>query len=406
MSRSSTRLAATACAAALVALFAGADRAHAQTVGAAQSFAILGGTSVTAAAGATQSLINGDVGVSPGTSITGFPANATTVPPYGVHANDASAIAAQSATTSLYNSLAAMGAGTPIGNELGGEVYGPGTYSIGAANIAAGTNLTLSGAGVYVFKVASSLTANVNSTVTLFGVDPCQVFWQVTSAATLNGVNFAGNVVAQAGVTIGSNAILAGRALTTSAGAVTLAGGNTVGGCASTPAVPPVTPATTDITIAKTHTGNFTVGTNGVYTIAISNIGATASAGTYTVTDTLPTGLSFVSAAGTGWTCSNVGQVVTCTNSTVIAASGTGNSISLTVLPAASAVPTVTNRATVSGGGDTVTTNNTTADVTVVQPVVPPVPTMSQWATTALAGLLLLAGYGALSRRRETAGAR
>ena len=402
MNRSNTRLATVACAAALL---YGSASTHAQTTGAAQSFAILGGTSVTAAAGATQSLINGDVGVSPGTSITGFPANATTVPPYGVHANDAAAIAAQAATTSLYNSLAAMGAGTPIGNELGGEVYGPGTYSIGAANIAAGTNLTLSGAGVYVFKVASSLTANVGSTVTLFGVDPCQVYWQVTSAATLNGVNFAGNVVAQAGITIGSNAILAGRALTTSAGAVTLAGGNTVGGCATAPVVPPVPPATTDIIIAKTHTGNFTVGTNGVYTIAISNIGATASAGTYTVTDTLPTGLTFVSAAGTGWTCGNVGQVVTCTNSTVIAASSSGTSIALTVLPSAAAVPTVTNTATVSGGGDTVLTNNTTTDVTIVQPIVPPVPTMSQWATMALAGLLMMAGYVAL-RRRETAGAR
>lgn len=402
MNHSTTRLAALACAA----LLCGAGSAHAQTTGAASSFAILGGTSVTAAAGATQSLINGDVGVSPGTSITGFPANATTVPPYGVHTNDAAAIAAQSATTALYNSLAAMGAGTPIGNELGGEVYGPGTYSIGAANIAANTTLTLSGAGTYVFKVASSLTGNVGSRVTLVGVDPCQVFWQVTSAATLNGVNFVGNVVAQAGITIGSNAILSGRALTTSAGAVTLAGGNTVGGCASTPVVPPATPAGTDLTVVKSHTGNFTEGTNGTYSLTVNNIGGTASAGTITVVDTLPTGLTFVSAAGTGWTCSNVGQTVTCTNSTAIAASGSSAAISLVVLPGSSAVPTVTNRATVSGGGDTVTTNNTTADITIVSPLVPPVPTMSQWATIALAGLLMMAGYVALSRRRGTAGGR
>jgi type VI secretion system secreted protein VgrG len=84
---------------------------------------------------------------------------------------------------------------------------------------------------LYVFKVASSLTTNVNSTVTLVGVDPCNVFWQVTSGATLNGVNFVGNVVAQAGVTVGSNATLTGRALTTSLGSVTMAGSNTIGGC-------------------------------------------------------------------------------------------------------------------------------------------------------------------------------
>ncbi|MDQ3172038.1 MAG: ice-binding family protein [Acidobacteriota bacterium] len=381
----------------IASLLGGASTALAQSAGAAQSFAILGGQSVTAASGATQTLINGDVGVSPGNSITGFPAFATTVPPYAVHNNDGAAIAAQSSATALYNSLAAMGAGTAIGNELGGQVYGPGTYSIGAANLAANTNLTLSGAGTYVFKVASSLVANVGSTVTLAGVDPCQVFWQVTSAATLNGVNFAGNVVAQSAITLGSNAILAGRALTTSLGSVTLAGGNTVGGCAATPAVPPVTPASADLVIVKSHTGSFTEGTNGTYTIAVSNNGGTASAGAFTITDTLPSGLTFVSAAGTGYTCSNVGQVVTCTSSTVIAANSAGNSITLTVLPTSASVPAVTNRAVVSGGGDTDLTNNTTADVTVVTPLVVPVPTLPQFAMLALA--LMLAGVGYMRLR-------
>jgi len=378
--------------------------AHAQTVGAAQSFAIVGGTSVTAACGATLSLINGDVGVSPGTTITGFPACAAAVPPFGLHANDAAAIAAQAATLSLYNSLVALGPGTAIVDELGGRILGPGTYSIGAANIAATTNLTLSGAGLYIFKVASSLTANVNSTVTLIGVDPCQVYWQVTSAATLNGVNFVGNVVAQAGVTVGTGATLAGRALTTAAGAVTMAGGNTVGGCSTAPVVPPPAPAAADLIILKSHTGNFVEGTNGTYTIATSNIGGTASVGAYTVVDTLPAGLTFVSGTGTGWTCSNVGQVVTCTNSTVIAAGTSGPAITLVVTPGAAAVPTVTNTATIAGGGDTVLTNNTTADVTIVSPLLPPVPTMAQWAMMLLAGLLGLAGVGALSRRRTLHG--
>lgn len=388
---------------ALVAHLAAPSLLHAQTVGAAQSFAIIAGQSVTAAAGATQSLINGDVGVSPGTSITGFPANATTVPPYATHANDAAAVNAQAATLALYNTLVALGPGTAIGDELSGQILGPGTYSIGAANLAATGNLTLSGAGTYIFKVASSLTANVNSTVTLFGVDPCQVFWQVTSAATLNGVNFVGNVVAQAGVTLGSGSILAGRAMTTSLGSVTLAGGNTAGGCSTAPVVPPPAPAAVDLIITKTHTGNFVVGTNGTYTVGIRNIGGTASAGAYTVTDTLPAGLTFVSAAGTGWTCANAAQVVTCTNSTVIAAGASGASITLVVTPGAGAVPTVTNRATVAGGGDTVLTNNTTADVTIVSPLVPPVPTMPEWALMGLMGLLMIGGAAALSRRRRLA---
>lgn len=392
--------AAALAAAALLAVPYGAD---AQTVGAAASFAIVGGQSVTAACGGTTSLISGDVGVSPGTSITGFPACASAVPPYATHANDGSAVSAQAATLSLYNSLAAMGAGTAIGAELGGQVYGPGTYSIGAANLAANTNLTLSGAGVYIFKVASSLTANVGSTVTLVGVDPCQVFWQVTSAATLNGVNFVGNVVAQAAVTLGSSARLSGRALTTSLGSVTLAGSNVAGGCSTTPAVPLPAAAAADLIIVKSHSGNFVEGTNATFTIAVSNIGGTASAGTYTVVDTLPAGLTFVSGTGTNWACSNVGQVVTCTNSTVIAASSSGSSISLVVTPGASAVPSVTNTATISGGGDTVLTNNTTVDVTAVTPLVPPVPTMPQWMMIGLMALVGLAGFAALSRRQALA---
>lgn len=211
--------------------------AWAQTVGAASSFAIVGGTTVTAAG--TGSVINGDVGVSPGTSITGFPAQASTVPPFSTHSNDGAAINAQAATLGLYNFLAAVGGATPILAQLTGQNLGPGTYSIGAADLATSGTLTLTGAGIYIFQVASSLTANVGSHVVLAGgADPCNVYWQVTSAATLNGVNFAGNVVAQAAVTLGVGDQLTGRALTTSLGAVTLSGTNTAGGC-STAAVPP-----------------------------------------------------------------------------------------------------------------------------------------------------------------------
>ena len=222
-------------------LLSAPSAARAQTVGAAASFAVVGGQSVTAAAGATQSVINGDVGVSPGTSITGFPAFAMTTPPYATHSNDGAAQNAQAATLALYNALVAL---SPVTSallpELSGQNIGPGTYTIGAANLAGPGTLTLTGSGTYVFKVASSLTANVGSTVNLVGVDPCQVFWQVTSAATLNGVNFVGNVVAQAGVTLGSNALLTGRALTTSLGSVTLGGSNTITGCSN--AAPPAPP--------------------------------------------------------------------------------------------------------------------------------------------------------------------
>jgi len=142
---------------------------------------------------------------------------------------------------------------------------------------------------------------------------------------------------------------------------------------ATTISVPPV------LNLTKTHTGNFTVGTNGTYTLTASNSGAAATTGTVTVTDTLPTGLSFVSGTGTGWTCSAAGQVVTCTSTTAIAAGASGTPITLTVGVAAAASPSVTNTATTSGGGDATcpaaahcaasnaTTVNTAAAVTVVK---------------------------------------
>jgi hypothetical protein len=226
----------------LAAFLCGASPASAQSVGAAQSFAVLGGTTVTA--GGTGTVISGDVGVSPGTSITGFPASATVVPPFSTHSNDAAAIGAQSAATALYTTLATTGGATPLVAELGGTMRGPGVYSFtSTANIASGTTLTLSGSGIYIFQVGSAVTANVGSNVLLLnGASACNVFWQVTSAATLNGVNFAGTVVAQAGVTMGVGASLNGRALATAAGAVTLSGGNTVGGCsaAAVPTLPQI----------------------------------------------------------------------------------------------------------------------------------------------------------------------
>jgi type VI secretion system secreted protein VgrG len=234
--------------------------------------------------------VNGDVGVSPGTSITGFPAGATVVPPFSTHSNDGPAIAAQSATTALYVSLAALGGATPLGAELGGLTLTPGVYAFSStANIASGQVLTLTGSGTFVFKVGSALTANVLSSVLLQnGASPCNIFWQVTSAATLNGVNFSGTVVAQAGVTLGVGASLAGRALTTAAGAVTLSGGNTIGGCSGAAPCPV-------ITLSPATLPNGTIGVP--YSQTITASGGTAPYTFTIISGALPAGL-FLSAGG------------------------------------------------------------------------------------------------------------
>jgi uncharacterized repeat protein (TIGR01451 family) len=128
-----------------------------------------------------------------------------------------------------------------------------------------------------------------------------------------------------------------------------------------------------DLTLTKTHTGNFTVGTPASYTLAVQNAGTAATSGTVTITDTLPTGLSLpngtVTLTGTNalnWNCNASSNVITCTSNTVIAA-GTNSTFTLTgIQVGAAAIPTVTNNATVAGGNDVNTTNNTATDPTIV----------------------------------------
>ncbi|HMD44717.1 MAG TPA: isopeptide-forming domain-containing fimbrial protein, partial [Acidimicrobiales bacterium] len=123
-----------------------------------------------------------------------------------------------------------------------------------------------------------------------------------------------------------------------------------------------------DVSIVKTHVGfGFTAGTNGVYNLVVANAGP-SDAQNVSVTDTLPAGMAFVSGTGTSWTCTHVGQVVTCTLSGALAAT-TSTTITLTVAVATSTPPGVlTNTATVSSTTpDPDLLNNSSSDqVTVV----------------------------------------
>ena len=117
-----------------------------------------------------------------------------------------------------------------------------------------------------------------------------------------------------------------------------------------------------DMTVTKSHIGSFVQGQTGAtYTITASNIGAGASAGTVTVVDTLPTGLTATAMAGTGWTCP-VGTL-TCTRADALAPATSYPAITLTVTVAANAAASVTNSATVSGGGELIVTNDSASDI-------------------------------------------
>ena len=131
---------------------------------------------------------------------------------------------------------------------------------------------------------------------------------------------------------------------------------------------PPAIPAP-DLTITKTHVGNFTQGQIGAqFTVTVTNSGTPSTIGVVTLIDTVPTGLTPMTASGTGWSCTVAGATVTCTRSDALAPGASYPPATITVDVAASAPASVANTATVSGGGDVNTANNTATDVTTILP--------------------------------------
>jgi uncharacterized repeat protein (TIGR01451 family) len=126
-----------------------------------------------------------------------------------------------------------------------------------------------------------------------------------------------------------------------------------------------VTLPSADLTITKTHIGNFTQGQTGAtYTLTATNSGTAATSGTVSVVDTLPTGLTATAISGTSWIC--MLATLTCTRSDALAAGSSYAAITLTVDVAANAASSITNNATVSGGGEINTSNNSATQTTTV----------------------------------------
>jgi uncharacterized repeat protein (TIGR01451 family) len=126
-----------------------------------------------------------------------------------------------------------------------------------------------------------------------------------------------------------------------------------------------------DLTVTKSHTGNFIQGQTGAqYTITVTNSGAgvVLAGDTVTVADTLPAGLTATAASGTGWNCT-LGPTVTCTRGNALAPAASYPAITLTVDVAGNAPSSVVNTVTVSGGGDGNLANNSASDPTTIGPL-------------------------------------
>jgi type VI secretion system secreted protein VgrG len=211
------------------ALLYGASPASAQTLGTAANFGVLGGSTVT---NTGSSVIAGDLGVSPGTAVTGFPPGIVT-PPGTIHSADAAAAQAQSDLTTAYVAIAGTPTTTDLtGQDLGGLTLTPGVYGFTTSAQLTGA-LTLNAQGnpnaVFIFKIGSTLTTASNSSVVFINsASSCNVFWQVGSSATLGTTTaFGGNILALTSITLNTGANVSGRLLARN-GAVTLDSNNVV----------------------------------------------------------------------------------------------------------------------------------------------------------------------------------
>jgi hypothetical protein len=216
----------------------------APSLGAAQSFAVLAGSTVT---NTGPSVISGDLGLSPGTAVTGFPPGV--VSSGTIHAANATALSAQGSLTTAYNSVAGQSCTQDLtGQDLGGKTLTPGVYCFSSSAGLTGS-LTLNAQGnaaaVFIFKIGSTLTtASGSSVVMTNGGSQCNVYWQVGSSATLgSSTSFAGNILALTSISLTTSANIVGRALARN-GAVTLDTNNvSPSSCAAAPVIPVPVPS-------------------------------------------------------------------------------------------------------------------------------------------------------------------
>ena len=230
-------------------------------LGTLESYSVLGGASVT---NTGPTVLGGDLGVSPGTAISGFPPG---IVGGTVHATDAAAAQAQSDLVIAYNDAAGRASDATLSPDLGGQTLVGGVYTAPSSLGLTGT-VTLDGQNnpdsVFIFQVGSTLTTATASNVNLInGASACNVFWQVGSSATLGTASsFKGNILALTSISATTTSTVEGRALARN-GSVTLDTNTfTAPVCADAvvptvppttePTVPPTTPPTTEPTVPAT----------------------------------------------------------------------------------------------------------------------------------------------------------
>jgi hypothetical protein len=275
-------------------------------LGTAGSYSVLGGQTATNTGPST---LDRDLGVWPGTAITGFPPGTAAG---ATHAGDAVAGQAQSDLVVAYDDAAGRAPTANVAGDLVGRTLVGGVYK-SSGPLALGGTLTLDGQGtsgtVWIFQVASTLITASASTVNLInGAQACNVFWQVGSSATLGTHSkFVGTIMALTSITVTTGTVVAGRALARN-GQVSLDDNTfTTPGCTPPPTTDETTtsPGTNTTTPSTSDTGTTAPSTSDTETTAPS----TSDTDTTTTDRTSATGGETTSGSpgaglGTSWTAS------------------------------------------------------------------------------------------------------
>ncbi|QDM16838.1 ice-binding family protein [Tardiphaga sp. vice278] len=244
-------------AALLVSALPTAASAQVPDLGTAANFAVLAGSTVT---NTGTTIITGNVGVSPGSAITGFPPGVV-LPPGSTFVGDAVAAQAQIDLTAGYNTIAARSTTADLtGTNLGGMTLTPGVYSFTTAAFLTGT-LTLNALGnpnaVFIFNIGSTLTTASASTVRIIGGGTGNnVYWRVGTSATLGTTTtLVGDILALTSITLNTGATISCGSTLARNGAVTLdtntiATRNLTAACTPSALLPSTVPANTAATTA------------------------------------------------------------------------------------------------------------------------------------------------------------
>jgi hypothetical protein len=192
-------------------------------LGSVANFDAVAGSTVTNTGPTT--IAGGDLGLSPGSAVTGFPPG-TLLSPAVMHVTDPTAAQGELDLAVAYNYASTLPGGAALPGDLSGLTFTPGLYKNASTVMLSVGNVTLDGQGnanaVFIFQIGSTLTTLGSTQVVLAGgAQAKNIFWEVSSSATL-GTNsiFKGTIIALQSVTLDTGASLQGRALARN-GAVT-----------------------------------------------------------------------------------------------------------------------------------------------------------------------------------------